>query len=247
MMEIHPEVSNGTVDVNGIPSQTTTEVTTHLIVPAGQTIFIGGLMKHTLTENSAGVPVLGTLPGIGRLFSNREASNVNTETVVLITPYVVRDPGEDWNRVQRATVEAHDDVLREQQERLHLDVNERFPGTRLDLSRYPALRMSSRPLREASAPPSPAAGGVGGGYTLYLFHAWSQAEAERFLAARPADERLHYAPARQAGRVVMVYGRYPDSQAASAAAASLPQDLLALQPSVRRYDSLVAQVEPDDG
>ena len=160
MMQIHPEVSNGTVDVNGIPSQTTTEVTTHLIVPAGQTIFIGGLMKHTLTENSSGVPVLGNLPGVGRLFSNREASNVNTETVVLITPHVVRDPDEAWNRNQRDAVAAHDDVLRGQQQRLHEDVNEKFPRTRLDLSRYPSLKMSSRAAPRAAGPDAGPGGGV---------------------------------------------------------------------------------------
>jgi len=41
MLEVHPEVSNGTVDANGIPSQTTTEVTTRLLVPNGQTVFLG--------------------------------------------------------------------------------------------------------------------------------------------------------------------------------------------------------------
>lgn len=86
LLTIHPEVSNGVLDDNGIPSQTTTEVTTQLLVKSGQSIFIGGLLRHTTTEGRAGVPVLGRIPGIRWLFGNRTRQRSNTETVVLITP-----------------------------------------------------------------------------------------------------------------------------------------------------------------
>ncbi|MGI9258456.1 MAG: type II secretion system protein GspD [Gammaproteobacteria bacterium] len=89
MLEIHPEVSNGTVDSNGIPSQTTTELTTRLLVPNAQTVFLGGLIKHAATQDQQRVPVLGRLPGLRRLFSNRQEININTETIVLITPRIV--------------------------------------------------------------------------------------------------------------------------------------------------------------
>lgn len=90
MMDIHPEVSTGVIDpLTGIPSQTTTEVTTRMIVPDGQTIFVGGLIKHRIEESKRGVPVIGRVPGIGRLFSNRENVQTNTETIVLITPTIL--------------------------------------------------------------------------------------------------------------------------------------------------------------
>ncbi len=90
MLDIHPEVSTGVINpLSGIPSQTTTEVTTRMIVPTGQTVFVGGLIKHRVDESKQGVPVIGRVPGIGRLFSNRQATRTNTETVVLITPTVV--------------------------------------------------------------------------------------------------------------------------------------------------------------
>jgi type II secretory pathway component GspD/PulD (secretin) len=89
MMDIHPEVSTGVVDVNGIPSQTTTEVTTRLLVGSGDTVFIGGLIKQTVNESRSGIPVLGRVPGLGLLFSSRELNSVNTETVVVITPRIV--------------------------------------------------------------------------------------------------------------------------------------------------------------
>ncbi len=89
LMEIHPEVSTGSVDANGIPSQTTTEVETSLLVDDGQTVFIGGLMRHTANESYQRVPILGRTPLLRRLFTNRERVNVNTETIVLIRPQIV--------------------------------------------------------------------------------------------------------------------------------------------------------------
>jgi type II secretory pathway component GspD/PulD (secretin) len=89
LLEIHPEVSTGTVTDDGVPNQKTTEVTTTMLVDSGQTIFIGGLIRRNATETREGVPVLGDLPGIGLLFSNRAVNTVNTELVVLITPYII--------------------------------------------------------------------------------------------------------------------------------------------------------------
>ncbi|MDH3431972.1 MAG: type II and III secretion system protein, partial [Gammaproteobacteria bacterium] len=90
MMDINPEVSTGVIDpLTGIPSQSTTEVTTSMIVPDGKTIFVGGLIKHRIDESKRGVPVLGRIPVVGRLFSNRQKINTNTETIVLITPTII--------------------------------------------------------------------------------------------------------------------------------------------------------------
>jgi type II secretory pathway component GspD/PulD (secretin) len=90
MMDIHPEVSTGVIDpITGIPSQTTTEVSTRMIVPDGQTIFVGGLIKNRIDESKRGVPIIGRIPVLGRLFSNRQQVSTNTETVVLITPTVI--------------------------------------------------------------------------------------------------------------------------------------------------------------
>ncbi len=90
MMDIHPEVSTGVIDpLTGIPSQTTTEVTTRMIVPDGKTVFVGGLIKHRVDESKQGIPVVGRIPVLGRLFSNRQKTLSHTETVVLITPTVV--------------------------------------------------------------------------------------------------------------------------------------------------------------
>ncbi|MEC5217188.1 type II secretory pathway component GspD/PulD (secretin) [Actimicrobium sp. GrIS 1.19] len=88
MMKIRPEVSSGSVSA-GIPSKKTTEVTTQLVADDGQGILIAGLIKNSSGYRRVGVPILGELPGIGRLFSSTEDSGVSTETIVLITPRIV--------------------------------------------------------------------------------------------------------------------------------------------------------------
>ena len=110
MMDIHPEVSNGTI-VDGIPSQTTTEVTTRLLVPSGRTVFIGGLMKRTLTERNQGVPGLKRMPVFGKLFSNNVTIGVDTETIVLITPHIISDSGSAFDVEKVDAVRAAERLL----------------------------------------------------------------------------------------------------------------------------------------
>ena len=117
MMDVHPEVSNGVINpLTGIPSQTTTEVTTRMIVPDGQTIFVGGLIKHSIEESKRGVPVLGRIPGVGRLFSNRDYTSTNTETVVLITPTILTT---DTKTINDRTTDAFDRM--EDQQGSHIE------------------------------------------------------------------------------------------------------------------------------
>ncbi len=97
MMQIHPEVSTGNVDANGIPSQTTTEVTTNVIVPSGETVFIGGLIKATESRRRTSVPGVNRVPLVRRLFAGRETSQLTTETIVLIRPVLADDLQGKWN------------------------------------------------------------------------------------------------------------------------------------------------------
>jgi type II secretory pathway component GspD/PulD (secretin) len=130
LLDVHPEVSTGNVDANGIPSQTTTEVTTQLLVPSGQSIFIGGLIRNSSAEDRQGVPVLGRLPGVGKLFSNKEVSNINTETVVLITPRLVGESDMDaLNESRAGRIPATETALEENVEVIRNDAAEFFGAT----------------------------------------------------------------------------------------------------------------------
>lgn len=91
LLKVHPEVSSATLSA-GIPSKKSTEVTTELLSEDGQAVFIGGLIKKVSSKEKTGVPVLGDIPGIGRLFSTTTETFNNTETVVIITPRVIQNP-----------------------------------------------------------------------------------------------------------------------------------------------------------
>lgn len=101
-LRVRPEVSSGTL-LGGIPSKKTTEVNTQLVADNGQSILIGGLIKATAGQRRIGVPLLGDVPVVGKLFSNNEHSGTSTETIVLITPRIVptRPGGADVQEIER--------------------------------------------------------------------------------------------------------------------------------------------------
>jgi type II secretory pathway component GspD/PulD (secretin) len=88
LLKIHPEVSNGIV-IDGLPNQTTTEVTTELLVDDGQSVFIGGLINDRATDSESGMPFVRKIPILGHLVSKEEAITSATETVVVVTAHLV--------------------------------------------------------------------------------------------------------------------------------------------------------------
>ncbi len=55
----------------------------------GDVVVIGGLMKSESIERESKIPVLGDIPFLGNLFSNRSESLQKTELVILLKPTVV--------------------------------------------------------------------------------------------------------------------------------------------------------------
>jgi type IV pilus assembly protein PilQ len=90
-LEIHPEDSSGSLDANGIPSKTTTEVTSNIMVKDGHTIVIGGLFRDASTVSRSQVPLLGDLPIIGMLFRSKTDQTSREEITVLLTPHIIHD------------------------------------------------------------------------------------------------------------------------------------------------------------
>lgn len=90
-LKVQPEVSTASLAA-GIPSKRSTQVTTELICEDGQSIFIGGLMRARSNTDRSGVPILRDVPVIGNLFSSSAEATATAETVVIITPYVIRQP-----------------------------------------------------------------------------------------------------------------------------------------------------------
>jgi len=93
-MEVHPELSTGSVEIKGsftLPEKDVTQVTTNIMVRDGCTFLIGGLIRDDLTQSSQQIPLLGNLPWVGPAFRNRKETVTRHEIVVLITPHIVYD------------------------------------------------------------------------------------------------------------------------------------------------------------
>ena len=128
MLTIHPEVSTGRVE-DGIPNQQTTEVTTQMLVEDGQTVFIGGLIRRSIDQNREGVPVLGDIPILGRVFSNKSDSSINTETVVMITPHIVDNHNNVNNAREKARAIRIENEMNNRAEEINTNINNNFRDT----------------------------------------------------------------------------------------------------------------------
>ncbi|OQY18115.1 MAG: pilus (MSHA type) biogenesis protein MshL [Desulfobacteraceae bacterium 4572_35.1] len=62
---------------------------------SGQVVVIGGLMKNSTTTDTAAVPLLGAIPGIGRLFRQQKDVGRKSELIILLKPQVVQQDS-DW-------------------------------------------------------------------------------------------------------------------------------------------------------
>jgi type IV pilus assembly protein PilQ len=97
-MEVHPELSSGTVVLKGqtlVPDKDITQVTTNVMVRDGCTVIIGGLMQSELGTTGNQIPFLGNLKYIGALFRNRSEATTRNEIVILVTPRIVYGPASD--------------------------------------------------------------------------------------------------------------------------------------------------------
>jgi type IV pilus assembly protein PilQ len=91
-MDIHPKVSDGTIQSTGIPNEDSTEVATNIMVKDGQTVVIGGLFKDDTTNTVRQVPILGSIPVVGFLFREKRDILERNEIVVLLTPHILDAP-----------------------------------------------------------------------------------------------------------------------------------------------------------
>jgi len=89
-MMLHPEVSSVSSLLDAGPRITTREADTTVRVKEGETIVLGGLIKQQDDRTRSKIPLLGDLPIIGLLFSDRSKDQTQTELAVFITPKILR-------------------------------------------------------------------------------------------------------------------------------------------------------------
>ncbi|MEX0607154.1 MAG: pilus (MSHA type) biogenesis protein MshL [Halofilum sp. (in: g-proteobacteria)] len=84
----NPELANAGVQ-NEIPEIQVREMESMLRVDSSQTAVIGGLMQDSAERTRRSVPLLGSLPLIGGLFSYQDQSVDKTELIIFLRPTVI--------------------------------------------------------------------------------------------------------------------------------------------------------------
>lgn len=106
LMHIHPTVSDvtdqqktfsvrGQTDSLPLALSQIRESDSIVRAKSGQIIVIGGLMRETRRRQDYRTPLLGDVPGLGRLFRSERDRTATTELVILLRPLVVNEDG-DW-------------------------------------------------------------------------------------------------------------------------------------------------------
>jgi general secretion pathway protein D len=92
MLDVKQEVS-GVSDKNNPDGPITDErkIDTQILIADGQTVVLGGLIKDDVQVGSTRVPLLGSIPLVGRLFRNETSTKLKTNLLVFIRATVIRD------------------------------------------------------------------------------------------------------------------------------------------------------------
>lgn len=95
-MKVLVEISSVTsrVNIGGIdqPVIGQRRVEEEIRLREGEANVLGGIIEESFTTSTAGVPFLGQIPIIGRLFSTENKQTVENEVLIVLTPHVVRLP-----------------------------------------------------------------------------------------------------------------------------------------------------------
>ncbi len=76
------------------PIFTSQNVSTNVIVRDGETVVLGGLIREVTSTSDDKIPILGDIPGIGRLFRNQAESSRRRNLLVFVSAYLLTPEGE---------------------------------------------------------------------------------------------------------------------------------------------------------
>ncbi len=135
------------IDPGVNPTFNISSIVTSVHVESGDIVVLGGLAQDRLGNDANGLPILGNLPGIGRLFQHRITDHEKKVLMVFIRPCILKTEqdtlqvtGGKYNDLRHAQL----DLLRTQQ------YDPRNNNTLL-----PPLHASALPRPFASPPPQP--------------------------------------------------------------------------------------------
>jgi type IV pilus assembly protein PilQ len=78
--------------VDGIPTETSREANSHVLVKDGQTVVLGGIYAEVRGEDEEGMPFFRDLPGLGWFFKREDRSRRREDLLVFLTPHILGGP-----------------------------------------------------------------------------------------------------------------------------------------------------------
>ena len=102
--------------IAGSPTILTRSLSTGLTLKDGSSLLMGGLISENVSTGAVGVPGLGRIPLLGRLFRVDSYQGDRTELLVMVTPYVIRNHLEGARLTEeiKETLELHQRFVRKQ-------------------------------------------------------------------------------------------------------------------------------------
>ena len=74
------------------PTTTKRSAKTTVLVRNGDTVVLGGMMQESAINLESKIPLLGDIPLLGYLFKYNSINKKKTNLLIMLTPYVIRDP-----------------------------------------------------------------------------------------------------------------------------------------------------------
>ncbi|MBF8162103.1 type II secretion system secretin GspD [Ectopseudomonas hydrolytica] len=212
----------------------------------GQVIVLGGLIQDDTSASASKVPLLGDIPGVGRLFRSTRDARQKRNLMVFLRPSVARD----GVGLANLSLGKYRDLrlLGQASGYHHLppqahDLFSQDAATPVTDLRQPQLQPAQpqpqpqpqRSLIETPRPVDPASLGDGQGgdvataraherYTIRLIEGESQAFMQALLGRHP-DQPLRLQQHESGTRYALLYGSYPNRELALKALAHLPEQL----------------------
>lgn len=100
---------------SGSPTILNRSLSTSLTLQDGGSLLMGGLISENRSLGQQGIPGLGKVPMLGRLFRTDTYQGDRTELMVMVTPYVIRDHSEGSRLTQeiKSKLELHQRLMEE--------------------------------------------------------------------------------------------------------------------------------------
>ena len=97
-VNITPSIKTSEIPVGETPGAVTNRsINTNVSLMDGETIALGGLIKSQEDNSRQFVPILGSIPILGYLFSWRNSHTVTTELVIYVTPHILNPDAQNVN------------------------------------------------------------------------------------------------------------------------------------------------------